>query len=39
VEKVPLNQAVQMVMEDSLPDAKTQVALLKYFAAQKKGTV
>ena len=29
VERVPLDQAVQMVMNNEIPDAKTQIAILK----------
>ena len=29
VVRMPLEQAVEMVMENRLPDAKTQIALLK----------
>ena len=31
VERVPLQKAVQMVMQDKIPDAKTQIALMKTF--------
>ncbi len=41
VERIPLEEAVRTVLEDGFPDAKTQVAILKYYAMrmQKKGTV
>ncbi len=40
VERIPLDEAVRMVIADQYPDAKTQIAILKYFAmTQKKGTV
>ncbi len=40
VERIPLDEAVRMVIADQYPDAKTQVAILKYYAmTQKKGTV
>lgn len=39
VERVPLAEAVRLVLEDGYPDAKTQIAILKYAVmAQKKGT-
>lgn len=39
VERVPLEKAVQRVLEDGYPDAKTQIAILKYaLMEQKKGT-
>lgn len=35
--ELPLEEAVQMVMEDQIPDAKTQIALLKtYFLLQQR---
>ena len=37
VTELPLEEAVQMVMEDQIPDAKTQIALLKtYFLLQQR---
>ena len=40
VERIPLDEAVRMVIADQYPDAKTPVAILKYYAmTQKKGTV
>ncbi|MBQ7004769.1 MAG: NUDIX hydrolase [Oscillospiraceae bacterium] len=41
VERIPLEEAVRTVLADGYPDAKTQVAILKYYAMrmQKKGTV
>ena len=36
VEKVPLQQAVSMVLQNQIPDAKTQIGILKtYFLVQK----
>jgi len=35
VEKMPLEEAVAMVLENKIPDAKTQTALLKYWALKK----
>ena len=36
VEKVPLEQAVSMVLQNQIPDAKTQIGILKtYFLVQK----
>ncbi len=32
VERIPLAQAVRMVLSDAYPDAKTQIAILRYFA-------
>lgn len=40
VERMPFEEVLRHVMEDEYPDAKTQFAVLKYFAlTQKKGTV
>ncbi len=40
VERMPFAQAVHMALEDGCPDAKTQIAILRYYAwRQKKGTV
>ena len=36
VTELPLEQAVQMVMDGEIPDAKTQIALLKTYVLQKK---
>ncbi len=36
VERIPFAQALQMVLDDKYPDAKTQVAILKYAAMTKK---
>ncbi len=36
VERVPLEEAVRMVLADELPDAKTQAAILRYAAMAKK---
>lgn len=37
VEKIPLEQAVEMVMNHEIPDAKTQIAVLKVSALVQKG--
>ena len=34
--KLPLEQAVQMVMDGEIPDAKTQIALLKTYVLLQK---
>ncbi len=40
VERMPFEDAVQFALEDGCPDAKTQIAILRYFAwRQKKRTV
>ena len=36
VTELPLEQAVQMVMDGEIPDAKTQIALLKTYVLQQK---
>lgn len=36
VVKLPLNEALEMVKDGRLPDAKTQIALLKYAAYNRK---
>ncbi len=36
VEKMPFDQAVQMVLDDQFPDAKTQVAILRYAVMKKR---
>ena len=36
VEKIPLNKAVEMVLNNEIPDAKTQVAVLKTAALVRK---
>lgn len=37
VERIPLETAVQMVLDNEVPDAKTQVAVLKTWALLQKG--
>ena len=37
VEKLPLEQAMELVFSGQLPDAKTQLALLKYQALRQQG--
>ncbi len=37
VERIPLEKAVQMVLDNEVPDAKTQVAVLKTWALLQKG--
>ena len=37
VERIPLEKAVQMVLDYEVPDAKTQVAVLKTWALLQKG--
>lgn len=40
VERIPLAQAVRMALTDAFPDAKTQIAILRYFALDHvKGVV
>ncbi len=39
VEKIPLNKAVEMVLNNQLPDAKTQITILKLDALLKSGKV
>ncbi len=40
VERIPIAQAVRMVLSDACPDAKTQIAILRYFALDHvKGVV
>ncbi len=40
VERMPFEDALQLALGDGCPDAKTQIAILRYFALmQKKGTV
>lgn len=36
VERIPLNKAVEMILNNQIPDAKTQVAVLKTAAIVKK---
>lgn len=35
VERVPLQEAVRMVLANEIPDAKTQVAILRYFGQHR----
>ena len=35
VVKIPLDKAYEMVLNDDIPDAKTQIAILKAWAALK----
>jgi len=35
VRRVPLSEAVQMILRDEIPDAKTQIALMKAYLLQK----
>ena len=37
VTELPLEEAVQMVMNNEIPDAKTQIALLKTWVLLHKG--
>lgn len=37
VEKIPLKKAVEMVMNNEIPDGKTQTAILKVYLAIKEG--
>jgi len=37
VERIPLEQAVRMVLEGAIPDAKTQLAVLKFAALRQRG--
>ena len=39
IEKIPLEQAVEMVLQNQIPDAKTQTAVLKTALLLKRGTV
>ena len=36
VERIPLEKAVQMVMDGALPDAKTQTAILKVWQLRQQ---
>ena len=36
VEKIPFEEALQMVLSDSIPDSKTQIAILKYAALKNR---
>lgn len=37
VERVPARQVLQWVLEGKIPDAKTQIAVLRYFATKEQG--
>ena len=37
VEKIPLEQAVSMVLQNEIPDAKTQIGILKTYYLVQKG--
>lgn len=37
VERIPFEQAVEMVMDNKIPDAKTQIAILKVYALKTMG--
>jgi len=39
VERIPIEQAVQMVMDNEIPDAKTQVLILKTAQLMKDGKI
>ncbi|MBQ1507055.1 MAG: NUDIX hydrolase, partial [Ruminococcus sp.] len=39
VEKIPLGKAVELVLNNQLPDAKSQVAVLKTAALLKSGKI
>lgn len=39
VERIPLEQAVQMVLSNEIADAKTQTAVLKVYARRQQGTL
>ena len=39
MEKIPLEKAVEMVLQNQIPDAKTQTAVLKTALLLKSGTV
>ena len=39
VETIPLNKAVEMVLNNMIPDAKTQIAVLKTAALLKSGKI
>ena len=39
VERIPFDRALEMVLNDEIPDSKTQIAILKYAAIKKQGTV
>jgi ADP-ribose pyrophosphatase len=37
IEKIPLNKAAEMVLNNQIPDAKTQIAVLKTYFLMKEG--
>ena len=37
VERIPFEKAVEMVMDNKIPDAKTQIAILKVYALKTMG--
>lgn len=37
--KIPLNKAVEMVLNNMIPDSKTQIAVLKTAALLKSGKI
>lgn len=39
IEKIPLEKAVEMVMANEIPDAKTQIAVLKVYNLRKGGKI
>ena len=39
VEKIPLEKAVEMVLEDKIKDSKTQIAILKYNELKKRNLI
>lgn len=39
IEKIPLNKAVEMVLNNQLPDAKTQITVLKLDALLRSGKI
>ncbi len=39
IEKIPLTDAVRMVMDDTIPDAKTQIAVLKIWQLRQSGEI
>ncbi len=39
IEKIPLTDAVRMVMDDTIPDAKTQIAVLKIWQLRQNGEI
>lgn len=39
VEKIPLEKAIEMVLEDKIKDSKTQIAILKYNELKKRNLI